>query len=68
MQFGALHLLRYSEFFMALLDGYRKDFVREGVHEVRRLILCPTFDFIKNRFKPKSKLKPEPPDRHEGYA
>jgi hypothetical protein len=29
--------------------------------------LCPTFDFIKNRFKPKSKLKPEPSDEHEGY-
>jgi hypothetical protein len=30
--------------------------------------LCPTFDFIKNRFKPKSKLKPEPSDHPEGYA
>lgn len=30
--------------------------------------MSPTFDFIRNRFKPKSKLKPEPSDRHEGYA
>ena len=47
---------------------YRKDFVRESIHEVRRLILCPSFDFIKNRFKPKSKLKPEPSDQPEGYS
>lgn len=30
--------------------------------------MCPTFDFIKNRFKPKSKLKPDPSDQPEGYA
>ncbi|MGC1134779.1 MAG: hypothetical protein WA941_18270, partial [Nitrososphaeraceae archaeon] len=30
--------------------------------------MCPTFDFIKNRFKPKSKLKPEPSDQPEGYS
>ena len=47
---------------------YRKDFVRESLHEVLRLILSPTFDFIKNRFKPKSKLKPGPSDEPERYA
>ena len=46
---------------------YRKDFVRESVHEVLRLTLTPTFDFIKNRFKPKSKFKPEPSDQPERY-
>lgn len=30
--------------------------------------MCPTFDFIKNRFKPKSKLKPGPSDQPEGYS
>jgi hypothetical protein len=47
---------------------YRKDFVREGVHEVLRLLLCPSFDFIKNRFKPKPKLKPESSDNPEEYS
>lgn len=46
---------------------YRKDFVRESVHEVLRLTLTPTFDFIKNRFKPKSKFKPAPSDQPERY-
>jgi hypothetical protein len=46
---------------------YRKDFVREHVHEVLRLLLCPSFDFIKNRFKSKSKLKPEASDQPEEY-
>jgi len=30
--------------------------------------LCPSFDFIKNRFKSKSKLKPEASDRPEEYS
>ena len=34
---------------------------------VFRLTLTPTFDFIKNRFKPKSKFKPEPSDPPERY-
>jgi hypothetical protein len=46
---------------------YRKDFVREHVHEVLRLLLCPSFDFIKNRFRSKSKLKPEASDQPEEY-
>ncbi|MGI0044174.1 MAG: hypothetical protein ACRD47_10725, partial [Nitrososphaeraceae archaeon] len=29
--------------------------------------MCPTFDFIKNRFKSKSKFKPEPSDQPERY-
>ncbi|MGA6991765.1 MAG: hypothetical protein WBX81_15220, partial [Nitrososphaeraceae archaeon] len=49
------------------VHGYRKDFVTEGVHEVLRLLLSPTFDFIKNRFKPKSKLKPESSDQPDRY-
>jgi hypothetical protein len=47
---------------------YRKDFVRESVHEVLRLLLSPTFDFIKNRFKSKSKLKPESSDQLDRYS
>ncbi len=47
---------------------YRKDFVRERVHEVLRLLLCPSFDFIKNRFKSKPKLKPESSDQPEEYS
>ena len=50
------------------VHGYRKDFVTEGVHEVLRLLLSPTFDFIKNRFKPKSKLKPESSDQPDRYS
>jgi len=46
---------------------YRKDFVRESIHKVLRLTLTPTFDFIKNRFKPKSKFKPEPSDQPQRY-
>ena len=46
---------------------YRKDFVRESVLEVMT-DLCPSFDFIKNRFKPKSKLKPESSDQSEEYS
>ena len=30
--------------------------------------MCPSFDFIKNRFKPKSKLKPESSDQPEEYS
>jgi hypothetical protein len=30
--------------------------------------LCPSFDFIKNRFKPKPKLKPESSDYREDYS
>jgi hypothetical protein len=30
--------------------------------------LCPTFDFIKNRFKSKSKLKPESSDQPDSYS
>jgi hypothetical protein len=30
--------------------------------------LCPSFDFIKNRFKPKPKLKPESSDQPEEYS
>jgi hypothetical protein len=47
---------------------YRKDFVRGSVHEVVRLLLCPSFDFIKNRFKSKSKLKPEAPTQPDEYS
>ena len=50
--------------------NYRKDFVRESVHVVLRLPLSPSFDFIKNRFKPKPKpkLKPESSDQADRYS
>jgi hypothetical protein len=56
-----------SDFLLAC-TRYRKDFVREGVHEVLRLLLSPTFDFIKNRFKSKPKLKPEASDPSDKYS
>ena len=37
----------------------RNDFVRDSVQELLRQKLCPPFDFIKNRFRPKQK------DKHE---
>ncbi len=46
----------------------RNNFVRECVHEVLRLLLCPSFDFIKNRFKSKPKLKPESSGQPEEYS
>ena len=30
--------------------------------------MCPSFDFIKNRFKPKPKLKPESSDNPEDFS